>query len=153
MLRRFQVGDFVYLQHSSGRCTLETAARREILRVQSVGQKGTLILQGKCGGTISVNAVNCAPCHLPGISGELDIGLAIPDKDQKCEICGYPDSEATMLLCDGCDRGYHMACLQPVVTKVPQGNWYCVDCAAHRTTGRIRIKDGEVEEARRWTMG
>lgn len=36
--------------------------------------------------------------------------------------------EEKMLLCDGCDRGFHMYCLKPVLKKVPQGNWFCHDC-------------------------
>ena len=33
-----------------------------------------------------------------------------------------------MLLCDGCDGGYHTFCLRPKVTVVPHGNWYCSRC-------------------------
>lgn len=33
-----------------------------------------------------------------------------------------------MLLCDGCDRGYHMHCLNPPLKNVPKADWYCVKC-------------------------
>lgn len=35
-----------------------------------------------------------------------------------------------MLLCDnpGCDRGYHMFCLEPPLEKAPLAFWYCPDC-------------------------
>lgn len=33
-----------------------------------------------------------------------------------------------MLLCDGCDRGYHMHCLNPPLSNVPKADWYCVKC-------------------------
>ena len=33
-----------------------------------------------------------------------------------------------MLLCDGCDRGHHMYCLKPKLSKIPSGDWYCHDC-------------------------
>ena len=33
-----------------------------------------------------------------------------------------------MLLCDGCDRGFHMYCLKPALKNVPKGKWFCVDC-------------------------
>lgn len=45
-----------------------------------------------------------------------------------CEICGLSDREDTMLLCDGCDLGYHIQCLQPPLENVPTGNWYCSEC-------------------------
>lgn len=34
------------------------------------------------------------------------------------QICGSSESEETMLLCDGCDLGYHMACLSPPLDEV-----------------------------------
>ena len=33
-----------------------------------------------------------------------------------------------MLLCDGCDKGFHMDCLNPPLLEIPHGNWYCDDC-------------------------
>ena len=31
-----------------------------------------------------------------------------------CEICGSGDRETMMLLCDGCDKGFHLDCLRPL---------------------------------------
>lgn len=45
-----------------------------------------------------------------------------------CEICGRCDREDSMLLCDGCDAGYHMGCLDPPLTEIPEGSWYCDNC-------------------------
>ena len=33
-----------------------------------------------------------------------------------------------MLVCDACDTGFHMSCLQPKVTDVPEGDWFCPHC-------------------------
>jgi hypothetical protein len=33
-----------------------------------------------------------------------------------------------MLLCDGCDEGRHMGCLQPKLTTRPAGHWLCPKC-------------------------
>ena len=35
-----------------------------------------------------------------------------------CEVCGACDREDTLLLCDGCDRGYHCECLNPTLANV-----------------------------------
>jgi hypothetical protein len=36
-----------------------------------------------------------------------------------------------MLLCDGCNAGWHMGCLPGKKLKVvPKGNWFCPSCAA-----------------------
>lgn len=47
-----------------------------------------------------------------------------------CEVCQRSDREDIMLLCDGCDAGYHMDCLLPALTEIPEGSWYCDNCFA-----------------------
>lgn len=51
-----------------------------------------------------------------------------------CEICNRSDREDIMLLCDGCDAGYHMDCLMPPLTEIPSGSWYCDNCFASETS-------------------
>lgn len=51
-----------------------------------------------------------------------------------CEICNRSDREDIMLLCDGCDAGYHMDCLMPPLTEIPEGSWYCDNCFASEVT-------------------
>lgn len=33
-----------------------------------------------------------------------------------------------IVLCDGCDRGYHLACLSPALLEVPKSQFYCDTC-------------------------
>ncbi|XP_055271111.1 PHD and RING finger domain-containing protein 1 isoform X1 [Moschus berezovskii] len=47
-----------------------------------------------------------------------------------CEVCGRSDREDRLLLCDGCDAGYHMECLDPPLQEVPVDEWFCPECAA-----------------------
>ncbi|KAF5177340.1 Histone-lysine n-methyltransferase atxr5 [Thalictrum thalictroides] len=49
--------------------------------------------------------------------------------DVCCEKCGLGDQELDMLLCDKCDKGYHMYCLRPIVVRVPIGSWVCPICS------------------------
>ena len=37
-----------------------------------------------------------------------------------------------MLLCDLCERGYHIDCLLPPLSSVPATEWCCRDCASER---------------------
>ncbi|XP_005401890.1 PREDICTED: PHD and RING finger domain-containing protein 1 isoform X2 [Chinchilla lanigera] len=46
-----------------------------------------------------------------------------------CEVCGRSDREDRLLLCDGCDAGYHMECLDPPLQEVPVDEWFCPQCA------------------------
>ena len=54
------------------------------------------------------------------------------DNDAECQVCASADDAASMLLCDGCDEGYHMACLRPRLTALPAGSWHCPRCVKRR---------------------
>jgi histone demethylase JARID1 len=45
-----------------------------------------------------------------------------------CELCQKNENEEDLLLCDGCNRGYHMYCLRPPLHSVPKTDWYCLHC-------------------------
>uniref|UniRef100_A0A336LMZ6 CSON005998 protein n=1 Tax=Culicoides sonorensis TaxID=179676 RepID=A0A336LMZ6_CULSO len=60
-----------------------------------------------------------------------------------CEICHRSDNEHTMLLCDGCDHGFHMECLTPRLREVPLGSWYCRRCITSRESA---ANEAAVEE-------
>ncbi|KAH0621011.1 hypothetical protein JD844_021996 [Phrynosoma platyrhinos] len=49
----------------------------------------------------------------------------VEDDPTFCEVCGRSDREDRLLLCDGCDAGYHMECLNPPLNEVPVDEWFC----------------------------
>jgi histone demethylase JARID1 len=70
----------------------------------------------------------------------LDAGLS-----QRCELCHQKDDPESMLLCDQCDKachfglvdpndltllcqGYHLSCLRPPLSEVPDTDWFCEAC-------------------------
>ncbi|GAA49216.1 histone acetyltransferase MYST4 [Clonorchis sinensis] len=38
-------------------------------------------------------------------------------------------ADKDLLLCDSCDRGFHMTCLEPAVSELPEGSWICPICS------------------------
>ncbi|KAJ3106526.1 hypothetical protein HDU97_006119 [Phlyctochytrium planicorne] len=59
----------------------------------------------------------------------LDRSSESSDEFDGCEICGSMRDEDRILLCDNCDNGYHLDCLNPPLTSVPQADeWFCPDC-------------------------
>jgi len=50
-------------------------------------------------------------------------------------------------MCDRCDKGWHMYCLEPKLESIPEGNWYCAKCAVHPDITAAR------EENKRVTPG
>ncbi|CAM6093253.1 unnamed protein product [Calypogeia fissa] len=128
-VRKFEVGDFVYLQRQPND-TLDTSASRIILRVKSLNPSGVLELQGADGRTIKDHSKNCAPCHLPNLDPTIVTSNWIPPADYPCKVCQRIDDADQMLLCDHCNGGYHMFCLQPQLTQVPPGLWFCPLCSS-----------------------
>lgn len=47
------------------------------------------------------------------------------DHDDACYACG---GGGEVLLCDHCERVYHLRCLSPPLEKVPEGEWLCPVC-------------------------
>jgi len=54
---------------------------------------------------------NCAPYHLPNVNGQIDPSLAVILVGLWCMLCGQSIGATTMLVCDRCSKGWHMACL------------------------------------------
>jgi PHD-finger len=69
--------------------------------------------------------------------------------DPACERCGSAANEAEMLLCDGCDCAYHLACLRPPLKSVPAGDWYCPACDPDGAHGAARRAERSQRAAKR----
>ncbi|XP_067936732.1 tyrosine-protein kinase BAZ1B-like [Watersipora subatra] len=72
-----------------------------------------------------------------------------------CRVCKRKGDEATLLLCDGCDLGFHMSCLRPGLKKVPEGDWFCPSCTPQERQARnkrslkeLSDSDGSSEEVK-----
>lgn len=46
----------------------------------------------------------------------------------KCVVCHKANRPNAMLECDGCADGYHMFCMDPPLTEVPEDDWFCKKC-------------------------
>jgi site-specific DNA-cytosine methylase len=141
-LQRFAVGDFVYRRRPNRVSTLQPRTADGVYRIQEIRDTGTLILQGRCGRLMPEHSSNCAPCHLANVDATVDPTLVPPQPDHACEVCGSPDREELMLLCDYCNAGYHTFCLQPPLTTVPPGDWVCPHCTS------LGITDQDVQRRR-----
>ncbi|KAG2341338.1 hypothetical protein BDR05DRAFT_936380 [Suillus weaverae] len=81
--------------------------------------------------------VTCEECGRSGHPSCLQLG-AIADTIRSypwkcteckiCEICQEKGDDERILLCDFCDRGWHMDCMQPPLEETPPGTWHCPMC-------------------------
>jgi hypothetical protein len=130
---RFYVGEYVYLRDSGiammGPSALQTAARGRILRIIEARPSGVMVLMGRDGKTTTAHCSHLAPCHLLNIDGTIDRALMRPDLNMPCHVCGLPHGSGTMLLCDECNKGFHLHCLKPPLAEVPTNPlWFCPGC-------------------------
>eukprot|EP00850_Spirogloea_muscicola_P020923 SM000230S07359 [mRNA] locus=s230:98877:104358:- [translate_table: standard] len=89
----------------------------------------------------------------------------VPDGDWfcpscRCAICGGSQfdasgfSEATVLLCDQCEREYHVSCVQGQgkqdLEQLPKGSWFCsqsckqINCVLRKLVGRPQQLGGSL---------
>jgi len=99
--------------------------------------------------------------HLP-----TPVSLANPSVGPSvCVVCHKGDRADQMLLCDGCDSEFHMNCLSPPLSTVPDTDWFCDDCLEdreymydHASWGKagetlvraVRLTDSEEQKTQAW---
>ncbi|SCV02094.1 LAMI_0G15830g1_1 [Lachancea mirantina] len=50
------------------------------------------------------------------------------DSEAGCYICKRNSHGSKTILCDSCDKPFHLFCLKPALEQVPKGNWMCDNC-------------------------
>ncbi|XP_071714393.1 methyl-CpG-binding domain-containing protein 9-like [Rutidosis leptorrhynchoides] len=51
-----------------------------------------------------------------------------PWENKNCKVCGLDENDESVLLCDGCNAEYHIYCLNPPLSDIPEGDWHCPKC-------------------------
>jgi hypothetical protein len=52
-----------------------------------------------------------------------------------CKTCGKATDDHLILVCDQCERGEHMYCLAVPLKEIPEGDWFCDECATNAQQG------------------
>jgi len=54
------------------------------------------------------------------------------DSPEVCTVCHFDkdDEGADLLECEKCETPYHLSCLDPPLSSVPEGEWFCAPCTA-----------------------
>jgi len=128
---KYKIGQYVFVKHKQV-TALQPKAREGLYRIQDLRDNGVVILEGTDGTTFKDHVEHLAPCHLPVKyidTKEADSSALMPSEDLPCEVCRQTSGEAEMILCDSCNTGWHLGCLNPSLNKVPKGDWFCPNCS------------------------
>jgi len=66
---------------------------------------------------------------------------------EMCAVCQDTKDGDKMLLCDGCDAGYHTYCLK--LQEIPSGDWFCEECEDEREVETNPEESQPEQEVRR----
>ncbi|XVF49892.1 hypothetical protein PTKIN_Ptkin04bG0052400 [Pterospermum kingtungense] len=79
------------------------------------------------------------------LSGNATYGPVDPYAEVKCSVCHNMTDESLLLLCDLCDSAAHTYCVGLGAT-VPEGDWFCHDCALSRSEHDKTEVDTETDD-------
>lgn len=54
-----------------------------------------------------------------------------------CQTCNKNEKDYDVILCDGCDKGWHVFCLNPALSEIPKGDWFCDNCILKEFNSKI----------------
>ncbi|KAG1538706.1 hypothetical protein G6F51_009602 [Rhizopus arrhizus] len=113
--------------------TLYTAAKQE-----RITDEGVLVKCSRC--TRKYHPV-CANLTTPKqVVGAESYPWLCPEC-KVCFVCRTAGDESTLMICDGCDRGWHTGCCTPKVDHIPEGEWLCQLCAKCHGCNERGMKD------------
>ncbi|RXH82629.1 hypothetical protein DVH24_002401 [Malus domestica] len=58
---------------------------------------------------------------------------------EECRVC-FKFGKAVMIECDDCLGGFHLKCLKPPLKDVPEEDWICGFCEAHKLEGKKLVR-------------
>ncbi|XWS52918.1 hypothetical protein CRYUN_Cryun11dG0113800 [Craigia yunnanensis] len=68
--------------------------------------------------------------------GNAGVNADVDGNNDECRLCGM---DGTLLCCDGCPSSYHSRCIGVMKMYIPEGPWYCPECAIDKMGPAITV--------------
>uniref|UniRef100_A0A8C6U600 Tyrosine-protein kinase BAZ1B n=1 Tax=Neogobius melanostomus TaxID=47308 RepID=A0A8C6U600_9GOBI len=71
-------------------------------------------------------------------------------ENARCKVCRRKGDDEKLILCDECNKAFHLFCLRPALYRIPVGEWLCPACQptlAPRRGSRSRYDDDDEEDS------
>ena len=120
----FSPGDYVMIRQKRDG-TLDVHSRPHVLRVVEVKPSGVVLMEGSDAQRREEQAKNVAHCPLPILDTRMYPGRFFRGAPKACRTCGSRKRGSKMVLCNVCQDGFHIWCLDQPLLQVPSGLWKC----------------------------
>ena len=120
----FTPGDYVLLKQETSH-SLEPPTYPHVLRIVEIRPTGIAILEGSDAARCSRQLKDVAHCPLPILDTNLYPRRYYRGPSLHCQGCGHRGNGRKMVLCDGCQEGYHIWCMDKPLLTMPTGSWKC----------------------------
>ncbi|XP_009068111.1 PREDICTED: tyrosine-protein kinase BAZ1B-like, partial [Acanthisitta chloris] len=71
-------------------------------------------------------------------------------ENARCKVCRKKGEDDKLILCDECNKAFHLFCLRPALYEIPDGEWQCPACqpstARRSSRGRTCAEDSAEDE-------
>uniref|UniRef100_A0A667YNJ2 Tyrosine-protein kinase BAZ1B n=1 Tax=Myripristis murdjan TaxID=586833 RepID=A0A667YNJ2_9TELE len=69
-------------------------------------------------------------------------------ENARCKVCRRKGDDEKLILCDECNKAFHLFCLRPALYRIPAGEWLCPACqpAVARRCSRARNYNEDTDE-------
>ena len=102
------------------------------------GKQEDLLSCHECGNSGHPTCLQYTPALVTRIRAEPWLCLEC----KKCMHCDQAANADDLLICDSCDKGFHMDCLDPPLSRLPEGRWICPICVPPPNRRRGMNKSG-----------
>ncbi|XP_060029466.1 tyrosine-protein kinase BAZ1B isoform X2 [Erinaceus europaeus] len=72
-------------------------------------------------------------------------------ENARCKVCRKKGEDDKLILCDECNKAFHLFCLRPALYEVPDGEWQCPACqpatARRNSRGRNYTEESASEDS------
>uniref|UniRef100_A0A3Q2ZY81 Tyrosine-protein kinase BAZ1B n=1 Tax=Kryptolebias marmoratus TaxID=37003 RepID=A0A3Q2ZY81_KRYMA len=72
-------------------------------------------------------------------------------ENARCKVCRRKGDDEKLILCDECNKAFHLFCLRPALYRIPDGEWLCPACqptvARRGSRSRNYNQDTDEEES------
>ncbi|KAL9248344.1 hypothetical protein vseg_021676 [Gypsophila vaccaria] len=119
------------------RCLCDDVVEVEVIRSEVTRRRITTVPNTDVDRTL--NSDSCGKRKIStDASGDFHLSEDVEDADGNSDECCLCKMDGNLICCDGCPAAYHSKCVGIVSSLLPEGDWFCPECAISRHSAGCR---------------